>query len=126
MADFAFRPGKALTGGVFEPASTGRRALTRYAIAPAAVGLVFAARALFAPMLDHEATLLFFVPAVLAASGRGGVGPGLLATGLGLVLGFFFVESPGLLTPSEVVSDIAFAAIGCGTAWYGGQLIRAR
>jgi two-component system, LuxR family, sensor kinase FixL len=126
MADLAFRSGKGLTGGLLESFSPGRRMLACYAVAPAAVALAFGARVLLAPALGHEATFLFFVPAVLAASGVGGIGPGLLAVALGLVLGFFFVASPGSPTPAELVGGIAFAVIGGGMAWWGGQLTRAR
>jgi two-component system, LuxR family, sensor kinase FixL len=126
MADFAFRSGKVPTGGVFESSSPGRRALARYGIAPAAVALAFGARVLLGPMLGDEAPFLFFVPAVLAASGLGGIGPGLVATALGLVLGFLFVHHPLSPSVAEAISGVAFAAIGSGMAWWGGQLTRAR
>ena len=40
------------------------------------------------PILQDESPYLFFVPAVLVAAGIGGLGPGLMATGLGALLGF--------------------------------------
>jgi two-component system sensor kinase FixL len=126
MADLAFRSGTALLGNAPRPALTGWRLALRYGLAPAAVGLAFAARALLSPVLHHEAQFLFFVPAVLVASGLGGIGPGLLATAFGLLLGLLFVDNFPVLTTAEITHAIAFVVIGAGMAWWGGQLIRAR
>ncbi len=126
MADLAFRSGTGLLGNAPRPALTGWRLALRYGLAPAAVALAFAARALLSPVLQHEAQFLFFVPAVLVASGLGGIGPGLLATAFGLLLGVLFVDNFPLLTPAEITHAIAFVVIGAGMAWWGGQLIRAR
>jgi two-component system sensor kinase FixL len=126
MADFAFRPGTALGGRVLSPTPTSWRQAVRYGLAPAAVALAFAARALLSPILQNEETFLFFVPAVLVASGLGGLGPGLLATALSLVLGFTFFSAFPSLSAAEVVNVCAFVAICGGMAWWGEQLIRAR
>src|SRR5262245_11932557 len=67
-----------------------RTDLMRYAVAPASVAVALALRALLAPVLDGEAPYLLFVPAVLAASWLGGLGPGIVATVLGVLLGFLF------------------------------------
>jgi two-component system sensor kinase FixL len=125
MTDFATRPGKAFAG-LMDPTQSGWRAAWRYGIAPAAVALAFAARTLLAPLLENEGQFLFFVPAVLVASGLGGIGPGLLATGLGFVCGLFFVPNFPSPTFAEIVNGAAFVIIGAGMAWWGGQLIRAR
>jgi two-component system sensor kinase FixL len=55
------------------------------------------------------------------------LGPGLVATALGLVLGSFFIGSgfPHFSRP-ELVSAVAFAAIGIGMAWGGEHLQRTR
>ena len=110
MADFAFRSGKALTNGLFGTLPSGGQALARYGLAPALVALAFAARALLAPVLEHDAPFLFFVPAVLAASGLGGVGPGVIATGLGLVLGLLEAFAAGYLS-SQYKDAVAFLVI---------------
>jgi two-component system sensor kinase FixL len=55
---------------------------------------------------------------VLVAAGLGGLGPGLLATGLSVVVG-------SLVLP-EIASAVLFALIGVGIAWSGEQLQRSR
>src|SRR5215831_7435975 len=103
-----------------------RRVAVRYAIALAAVGVAVAGRILLNPLLQDEAPFLLLVPAVLAASALGGLGPGLLATGLSVVSGlFFFAEFPSL-TSAQLGSTAVFALVGCGLAWCGGQVVRAR
>jgi K+-sensing histidine kinase KdpD len=44
--------------------------------------------------IQNRLAFTFFVPAALVAAWYGGVGPGLLATGLGLVLGSYFFLLP--------------------------------
>src|SRR5262249_41899499 len=56
----------------------------------------------------------------------GGLGPGLLATGLSAALGFFVITvSPGV-SASEIVDAALFTMIGAGIAWSGEQLQRNR
>jgi two-component system, LuxR family, sensor kinase FixL len=99
----------------------------QYGLAPIAVALALAVRVALQPLLGDEAPYLFFVPAVLVAASLGGLGPGLLATALGLILGCCFVASdfPHFSRP-ELVSAAAFALIGIGMAWGGEQLQRNR
>jgi len=93
-----------------------------YGIAPAAVALFFALRLVANPLLQHESPYLFFVPAVLISAGIGGLGPGLLATLLSVVIGYFgLAEAPQ--TISEAANALAFLTIGVGAAW-GGELLR--
>src|SRR5262245_43927491 len=97
----------------------------RYGIAPACVALAFGARVLLGPVLQDQAPYLFFVPAVLATAWLGGFGPGLVATALGLLLGFLVItRAPVSL--AEVVNAATFAVIGAGIAWGGEQLRRTR
>jgi two-component system, LuxR family, sensor kinase FixL len=96
-----------------------------YALAPFAVAVAFLLRAGLAPILQDEAPYLFFVPAVLIAGGLAGLGPGLLATGLSALLGYFII-SPSPRGTSEILNAIAFALIGAGIAWSGEQLQRNR
>src|SRR5215211_2715000 len=88
-----------------------------YGIAIASVALAFAARVLLSPALHEEAPYLFFVPAVLLAAGLGGLGPGLFATGLSLLLGFFVIAAFPDLSIGEAVNVVAFAVIGVGISW---------
>src|SRR5215469_2829920 len=82
----------------------------RYALAPAAVAVVFLARLALTPVLGDASPYLLFIPAVLLASGLGGLGPGLLATALSVALGLF-VFSPSASIP-ESVNAVLFALIG--------------
>ncbi|PYQ25260.1 MAG: PAS domain-containing sensor histidine kinase, partial [Acidobacteria bacterium] len=95
-------------------------------LAPLAVVLAFVVRFMLTPMLHDESRYLFFVPAVLLAAAIGGLGPGLLATGLSAALGLVVsTRLPELSTP-EIVNVIAFTVIGVGIAWSGDQLQRNR
>jgi two-component system, LuxR family, sensor kinase FixL len=125
MADFAMKPPDA--DARHAPPGVPRSSAMRYGLAPVAVALALAARVVLQPILHDEAPYLFFVPAVLVAAGLGGLGPGLLATALGLVLGSSFVGSgfPNFSRP-EFVNAAAFVAISAGMAWFGEQLHRNR
>jgi two-component system sensor kinase FixL len=103
-----------------------RREVLRYALAPFAVAIAFLARLALTPILADDSPYLLFVPAVLVAAGLGGLGPGLLATGLSAVLGFFVVTiSPSVSVP-DIVNAALFTLIGVGIAWGGEQLQRNR
>jgi two-component system, LuxR family, sensor kinase FixL len=98
------------------------RDLLRYAIAVAAVGLALAARLALATVLGEEAPYLFFVPAVLVAAGLGGWGPGMTATGLGALSGYFVFSDHVHGELSSALNAITFAIIGAGATWGGEQL----
>ena len=97
-----------------------------YGVAPAAIAIALAARVLLAPMLGDESPYLFFVPAVLLAAGLGGFGPGLGATILGVLLGFFVIPASPHFSQAEVVNATIFTLIGAGISWSGEQLQRNR
>jgi two-component system sensor kinase FixL len=98
----------------------------RDALAPLAVAIAFLARLGLTPILADASPYLLFVPAVLVAGGLGGLGPGLLATGLSAVLGFFVVTiSPSVSVP-DIVNAALFTLIGVGIAWSGEHLQRNR
>jgi two-component system sensor kinase FixL len=97
-----------------------------YALAPATVGIALAARLLFVPVLNDGTRYLFFVPAVLIAAAVGGLGPGLLATGLSAILGLVMVAGFSSVSAAEIANALAFAVIGVGIAWSGDQLQRHR
>src|SRR5262245_5517661 len=66
-----------------------------YFIAIAATAVAFTARFLLGSTLGDVAPLLIFTLSVMVSAWYGGLGPGLLATALGLILGdyFFIAES---------------------------------
>ena len=101
-------------------------ALVRYGVAVACVAVAFGLRLVLEPTLHDFGVYLLFVPAVLVAGGFGGLGPGLLATSLSLVLGAALTsEFPALKLPI-IANAAAFAAIGAGVALFGEHLQRTR
>jgi two-component system sensor kinase FixL len=126
MIEIATKAPGSPAGDAESPRPPLRAAVGQYGAAVAAIAVALGARVLMAPILRDEAPYLFFVPAVLIAAGVGGFLPGLLATGLGLSLGLFFISSFPSLSPAEIVNAVAFIAIGLGMAWGGEQLHRSR
>ncbi len=103
-----------------------RGTILRYGIAPTAVALALAARALLAPILHDDAVFLYFVPAVLVAASIGGLGPGLLATALSLVAAFFLLANASVISNTALGNGAAFTFIGLGVSWGGELLHRSR
>ena len=103
-----------------------RREVLRYALAPFAVALAFLARLALTPLLGDASPYLLFIPAVLIAAGLGGLGPGLLATGLSVVLGLFVITTSPSLSVPEIVDAALFTLIAAGISWSGEQLQRNR
>jgi two-component system, LuxR family, sensor kinase FixL len=126
FSDLAAKSGQDTALGAASRWLLGRQSLVLYGLAASAVAIALAARVLLAPILHDQAPYLFFVPAILVASGFGGLGPGLVATTLSLALSLSFIaDFPGLTAP-EIVNAAAFVAIGLGMAWGGEQLQRNR
>jgi K+-sensing histidine kinase KdpD len=77
-----------------------RSAARRYAVAVVAIAVAFSIRYLIYGDLQNRLVFTFFVPAAMIAVWYGGVGPGILATVLGLLLGdYFFMLSRKALWP---------------------------
>ena len=100
-----------------------RSDVPRYAAGVTAVALAVAARLVLASLVSDESLYLFLVPAVMAAAGLGGLGPGLTATTLGLLFGVLILPVHPHLTAADIVNAAAFAATGAGMAWIG-ELLR--
>ncbi len=104
----------------------------RYGVAAAAVLLSLAASVVFFRTAGGDMSFLYFVPAALVAAAIGGMGPGLLATGLsiGAAVLFVFQDNPTNANPAVVHGAIIdgglFALIGIGMAWAGELLRRSR
>jgi two-component system sensor kinase FixL len=88
------------------------------------VAAMAAFRLVLEPVLEGRSPFLFFVPAVLVASGVGGLWPGALATALSLAVGLAMSAIPAS-TP-DLLEAITFAAIGSGLAIGGEWLLRSR
>jgi two-component system, LuxR family, sensor kinase FixL len=91
-----------------------------------AVGVALVLRLGLQPWLHEHAAFLLFIPAILLAAGVGGLGPGLLATGLGLILGIVFIRGAESLAKADLLEAAIFVAVGAGIAWFGEQLCRTR
>lgn len=75
-------------------------ASARYGVAAFAVLVAFALRYWIFGTADHHFPFIFFVPAAMVAAWYGGMGPGLLATATGLMLGdYFFLHEHEALGP---------------------------
>src|SRR5215470_12996045 len=81
-----------MTAGVMRIFSLTRTA--RYGVAIAGVVSAAALRMALDPILGDQAPLLLFVIPVILAAWYGGLGPGLLATALSLLLGDFLFLQP--------------------------------
>ncbi len=71
-----------------------RSIVMRYGVAVLAVIVAFAIRYLIYGDLQNRLVFTFFVPAAMVAAWYGGVGPGVLATVLGLLLADYFFLPP--------------------------------
>jgi len=104
-----------------------RGKILRYGVAPTAVALALAARALLAPILHDDTIFLYFVPAVLISAGIGGLGPGLLATALSLAAAYsVFTGAAGISSTAMANGAAFFGVIGVGVSWVGQLLHRSR
>ncbi len=94
-----------------------RRSKTlRYAVALLAVLGMFSVRHLVYGDLQSRLAFTFFVPAAILAVWYGGLGPGVLATVLGLLLGeYFFLTARGNLSPFGIREAMAFGVFGLTT-----------
>jgi two-component system sensor kinase FixL len=98
----------------------------RYGMAPTFVVLALAVRALLLPVVPDNTLFLFFVPAVLISAGIGGLGPGLLATGLSLAVACSLLVTGDAPLHSALANGLAFTAIGIVVSWGGELLLRGR
>lgn len=95
-----------------------------YLVGLAAVLVAFAARTALAPVLEHRAPFLIFVPAVLFAMLHGGRGPALFAGFLSLAAGpVFSVYNPGSYA-AMLVEALLFVLVCLGIGAMGKRLAR--
>ena len=84
------------------------------------------ARLLLAPYLGNEATFLFFVPAVVAASALSGLGAGVIASLVGAAAGLAMSGVSGTLTVGNLIAAGTFLLIGLIITIGGESFQRAR
>jgi two-component system sensor kinase FixL len=106
---------------------------TMYAFVLALVAVNFIVGWLIAPALGGERRYLFLMPAVLIAGIAGGLGPGLLATFLSLLLHLYttgeFATLTNVASPMfavELARTGTFVALGIGSSLLGQRLRNAR
>jgi signal transduction histidine kinase/AmiR/NasT family two-component response regulator len=79
--------------------------LLRYFVAIASTAVVFTVRFLLKATLGEVAPLLLFTLSVMVSAWYGGLGPGLLATALGALLGDYFFIEPFYSFYSKIFSE---------------------
>jgi PAS domain S-box-containing protein len=112
------------------PSTIDRPALLRYGVAILALALAVLVRLPFQPLLGDTTPFLFFFPAIMAAAWYGGLGPGLLATGLSALAANYFFMPPRfsfhLPNLASVVQIVLFSGIGAFITVMNERLHRAR
>jgi two-component system sensor kinase FixL len=115
-------------GGGFDAADLGRRAHP-YVSAILLVLVAFAIRYALNPVLLERSPLLIFTAAIVIASGRFGIAPGLLAMALSLVLGTLAFMGPGfppVLSADDLASLGVFVVTGGAMLSFAGHLRQLR
>ena len=110
---------------LLQPAS-GWRIAWPYGVAIVVIAAGLLVKLVFASVLSGEASYILFIPAVLLGSALGGLGPGLLATALGLAVGLYFVSDARQFAAADVVNGLVFALVGFAVSWRGAILLRFR
>ncbi|WP_332044770.1 PAS domain S-box protein [Phenylobacterium sp.] len=82
------------------------------------------ARLALEPIFHQRSSFLLFVPALMAGAAIGGVGPALLATVLGLAVGFMFSGEALIADPANLVSAVVFVLLGAASGVAGAWLRR--
>jgi PAS domain S-box-containing protein len=112
------------------PSTTDRPALLRYGVALLALALAVLVRLPLQPLLGDASPFLFFFPAIMAAAWYGGLGPGLLATGLSALTANYFFMPPtfSFRVPhlASAVQIVLFTGIGLFVTLLNERLHRAR
>ncbi len=101
----------------------------RYAVAVAAVAAALLFRSILRDLFGLRVPFLQFYPAIVAASWYGGLGPGLVATGLSALASAYFLLPPGGLAVGDGADQLSlavFAGTGALIAWlnHRGDLTR--
>jgi PAS domain S-box-containing protein len=113
-------------GGFARLASAAKRAIrSRYVVALAAFGGALLFRYVFRESLGAKVPYLQFYPAILFAAWYGGLGPGVLITGLSAVVAMYVLLPPAGIAvsdPADLLSLGVFVATGVVIAWLNDRL----
>jgi len=101
----------------------------RYAVAVAAVAAALLFRSILRDLFGLRVPFVQFYPAIVAASWYGGLGPGLVATGLSALASAYFLLPPAGLAVGDGADQLSlavFAGTGALIAWlnHRGDLTR--
>ncbi|HZP19295.1 MAG TPA: PAS domain S-box protein [Bauldia sp.] len=100
--------------------------LRPYGIAVLACAVTLAVRLALQPILLDQPLLVLFVPAVMAGSAAGGLGPGLLATALSLLGSNLLIRNVSWMSVPQLINSGVFLAVGAGIALFGERLRRSQ
>src|SRR5436190_5692485 len=102
-----------------DEAMTAQRLRPGYLVAFAISVLAFGLRYGLSPILGERSVFLFFLLGAVISAGYAGLGPGLLATALGLVFGNIVLASQHLplFDITRVIGDVSYLAIGVAVSW---------
>ncbi len=101
-----------------------RSSLTRYAVAVLSATVAAGLTAAIEPFFQGKAPLFFFIVAALVSAAFGGLGPGLVATGLGFAIIAVFFQPQLLFLSVAHSSLIVFGVLGVGISVVMGHLRR--
>jgi histidine kinase len=101
-----------------------RSSLRGYAVAVLSAAVAGGLTAAIEPLFDGKAPLLFFIVAALVSAAFGGLGPGLVATGLGFVIVIVFFQAQVLVLSVAHSSLIVLVVLGVGISIVLGHLRR--
>jgi len=123
----AIVPDKPPRNFTIDPAAFQGNSLSHYAVTVLAFACSLLARLALATLLGTSVPYLTFFPCIVLSAWYGGLGPGLLATGLSAAAATDLVLVPGGFTASDTISLLLFILIGIAISWLNherGQLAR--
>lgn len=86
--------------------------MPRYAVGLAAVAASLLFRYAFHAWLGFKVPYLQFYPAIIVAAWYGGLGPGLLATGISVVTAMYFLLPPAGVAVTDATDQLSLAVFG--------------
>ena len=97
----------------------GKAVIRGYGVAVAASATTFAIHEALTPLLGSQPILILFMPALLAATRWGGLGPTWLTMAIGLLGNAFLTPREQLFTPVTLTGVAAYGVMGVGLVFMG-------